>query len=191
MRIPSATLGDLNEMDLGAHVLMLCEDWNEPTRYEVGESWAWNNARTWIVLTPVSMYFDEEGVKPPERPTETWVVATYEVNGEGDWISIVCIDPNTGKVVYSVGDGPGYNPDYVGPPSESDIIQNYLSEQEVKRGELAGTPDVMPCYECTRARKMDLRDPIMIQVKALGPIVEARRDPTQTYVLSCGHKTIG
>jgi hypothetical protein len=188
-------------MDLGSHVHLLCEDWNEPTHYEVGESWVWNNARTWIVVTPVNMWFDLAGARGRERPTETWVVATYEHPGEGDWVSITCLDPNSGRVVYQLENSvsrrvkPGTENqastlEFLSDRDRAEIAREYWEEQEEKRGELAGTPTVMPCYECTRARGMDVNDPIMIAVKALGPVVEAHRDPTQTYVLSCGHKTI-
>jgi hypothetical protein len=199
MRVPNATLGDLHEQDLGAHVHLLCEDWNEPTRYEVGESWVWNNARTWIVITPITMWFDDPEERSTERGTETWVVTTYEQPGEGDWVSITCLDPNTGRVVYQLENSASRRVERgtvnaastVGFLSEEDrasIAHEYLEEQEEKRGELAGSPDTLPCYECMR--QLGRQKPPEVKVEKLGPIAEARRDPTQTYVLSCGHITM-
>lgn len=66
-------------------------------------------------------------------------------------------------------------------------------EYEEARGHLAGTPEFLPCYECSRAAGVDVfDDSALIQhaVVKLGGVVEARRDATQTYILSCGHTTI-
>lgn len=64
---------------------------------------------------------------------------------------------------------------------------------EESRGALAGTPEFLPCYTCTRSagrNPMDDSQLIEHAVVRLGGVVEQRRDPTQTYVLSCGHTTI-
>ena len=53
-------------------------------------------------------------------------------------------------------------------------------EAEAARGDLAFAPDALPCYVCDRT----------VTVTALGPVVEARRDPTQSYRLACGHAAI-
>ena len=51
---------------------------------------------------------------------------------------------------------------------------------ESSRGELAMVPEQIECYQCGGKRT----------VVKLGPIAEAHRDPTQTYVLACGHTVI-
>jgi hypothetical protein len=54
-------------------------------------------------------------------------------------------------------------------------------------------PDPLVCYACSREagrNVMDDADCIRREVVKLGPIAEAHRDPTQTYVLACGHTTI-
>jgi hypothetical protein len=69
------------------------------------------------------------------------------------------------------------------------------SVYEESRGPLAGTPEFLVCYECSRAAgippdPLDLDGYIEHAVVRLGPIAEPHRDPTQTYVLSCGHTVI-
>jgi hypothetical protein len=61
--------------------------------------------------------------------------------------------------------------------SEADA---YWAKQEA-RGRLAGAPEEILCYRCAGP------EGVMRAVVALGPIADARRDPTQTYVLVCGH----
>lgn len=79
-------------------------------------------------------------------------------------------------------------------PDERAAMEAYY-EKEAARGELAGTPETLPCYECSRIAGVVI-DPlnesnlIERKVVALGPIAEAHRDPTQTYKLACGHVTI-
>jgi len=53
-------------------------------------------------------------------------------------------------------------------------------------------PMRLECYECARGFGVDpFGDAVpKREVKKLGPIAEARRDPTQTYVLTCGHTVI-
>lgn len=81
-----------------------------------------------------------------------------------------------------------YDPDY----------EAYL-EREAERGELAFTPHELPCYACTReairrgCSGLDVMDDnkcLRQEVVSLGRVVEAHRDPTQTYKLACGHITI-
>jgi len=62
----------------------------------------------------------------------------------------------------------------------------FLQEEEA-RGALAFAPDTMPCYECGGFDGVTAPDRAVVK---LGPIVEARRDPTGTYILDCGHTTI-
>jgi hypothetical protein len=58
-------------------------------------------------------------------------------------------------------------------------------QEEAERGDLAGSPHTLGCYEC---RGFDGINFETQEVVALGPVVGS--DPTQTYVLKCGHTTI-
>jgi len=71
--------------------------------------------------------------------------------------------------------------------AEEEMTEEEWDERQVARGELAGAPDTMECYECLGFDGIHF---IMQKVVKLGPIVEAHRDPTQTYILECGHTTI-
>lgn len=55
---------------------------------------------------------------------------------------------------------------------------------EARRGGLAGTPEQLGCFECGG---FDGRTEPLRTVVGLGGVVEAHRDPTQTYRLVCGH----
>jgi hypothetical protein len=57
-------------------------------------------------------------------------------------------------------------------------------QEEAERGDLAGAPHTLRCYEC---RGFDGVNFETQEVVALGPVVGT--DPTQTYVLKCGHTT--
>ena len=62
-----------------------------------------------------------------------------------------------------------------------------------ERGELAGYPEAIGCVDCTRAAGLDpFDDDKLVQRKLvkLGPVVNARQDATQSYVLECGHTVI-
>lgn len=59
-------------------------------------------------------------------------------------------------------------------------------EYEMSRGELAGVPETMGCYACAG---YDGSDGPERKVVKLGPIVNPQ-DPTQSYVLECGHTII-
>jgi hypothetical protein len=48
-------------------------------------------------------------------------------------------------------------------------------------------PETMECYECGGFNGRDFK---VQRVIRLGPVVEAHRDATQTYVLECGHTVI-
>ena len=58
-------------------------------------------------------------------------------------------------------------------------------EKEMERGDLAFQPDTLPCYECLGFDGT----PVEREVVKLGPVTGAA-DPTQTYVLACGHTVI-
>jgi hypothetical protein len=69
------------------------------------------------------------------------------------------------------------------------------AEAQMARGELAFAPETMECYPCGREHLLVQTDRFGLKfvprtVVALGPIAEAHRDPTQTYVLECGHTAI-
>jgi hypothetical protein len=77
-----------------------------------------------------------------------------------------------------------------------DAYYEWMEERVQRLGaELAMLPDKMECYPCGREHlivetdawgmKFVWRRPIK-----LGPIAEAHRDPTQTYVVECGHVVI-
>jgi hypothetical protein len=61
----------------------------------------------------------------------------------------------------------------------------HCAEQEA-RGDLAGCPETIGCYECGG---FDGHTAPERTVVALGPVVD-RADPTQTYRLACGHTAI-
>lgn len=83
-------------------------------------------------------------------------------------------------------------------PEASAAYREYVEREEKReRGVLGFRDDALPCYECTRKLGDDrYGDPfdestcVQVQVVAPGPVVEQRRDPTQTYRLACGHVTI-
>lgn len=81
-----------------------------------------------------------------------------------------------------------------------DAYYEYMEERVERLGEeLAMLPDFMECYECGHNVLIRTLTPGRIHVGdldfkfvwrrpvRLGPIAEAHRDPTQTYVLECGH----
>lgn len=63
------------------------------------------------------------------------------------------------------------------------MTEDEYYEKETARGELAFAPEVADCFQCDRFG-------VEKKIVALGPIVDARRDPTQSYRLECGHLTI-
>ena len=75
------------------------------------------------------------------------------------------------------------------PDPERDEDPAYLAWQEAEdaRGDLAGYPDTLGCYECGGFDGVTAPERKLVK---LGGIAEAHRDPTQTYVLDCGHVTI-
>jgi hypothetical protein len=105
--------------------------------------------------------------------------------------------------------------DWPGP--EDDPAYLAWCEEQEARGELAGVAETAPCYECGQEARKGIRDEpfeedpsfmlvdckdgkpvgaayplpfITRKIVKLGPVVEQRRDPTQSYVLECGHTTI-
>lgn len=75
---------------------------------------------------------------------------------------------------------------YDGPLPSAEEYAFY--EREATRGELAGAPDMLHCYECGGFTGREEDAPLR-KVTKLGPVVN-RADPTQSYVLECGHTTI-
>lgn len=71
-------------------------------------------------------------------------------------------------------------------PDEDPEYEAYIAA-ELARGDLAFHQDEAPCYECGG---FDGVTAPTRKVVKLGPIVERHRDPTQTYVLECGHTVI-
>jgi hypothetical protein len=70
---------------------------------------------------------------------------------------------------------------------EEDAACDRWHEKELARGELAFCADTAECYEC---RGFDGVHCETRKIVALGHVVEAHRDPTQSYVLECGHTVI-
>lgn len=70
----------------------------------------------------------------------------------------------------------------INPTEEDPAYVAWLEEQDA-RGELAGAPDTMLCHECGGFDGVEKR------VIKKGKIVNSA-DPTQTYVLDCGHVVI-
>lgn len=61
------------------------------------------------------------------------------------------------------------------------------------RDEAAGIGMKTVCWDCTREAGINFSETdrlIKRKIVALGPVVEERRDPTQTYELECGHTVI-
>lgn len=81
-----------------------------------------------------------------------------------------------------------------GPPTEEEAAEEAYYEREMARGELCGAPEEMGCFTCAREAGLDYmapdKDLPQRKVVKMGPIVEAHRDPTASYVLSCGHTVI-
>lgn len=93
-------------------------------------------------------------------------------------------------VVSYVEHGTSRPPEYVTPdlydgplPSAEEVAWH---EHEAARGELAGTPEQMECFECGGFNGVN--GPLRKLVK-LGPVGNLA-DPTQSYILECGHTTI-
>jgi len=47
--------------------------------------------------------------------------------------------------------------------------------------------EMIECYQCPTAT---FHNPVMRKCTALGPVVNQRQDPTQSYQLECGHLAI-
>ncbi len=78
-------------------------------------------------------------------------------------------------------------------PRRTFASEEEWQEYEESRGALAGTPEYLVCYKCTRdagGDPFDEPNAIARKVVRLGGVAEAHRDPTQTYVLECGHTVI-
>jgi hypothetical protein len=82
----------------------------------------------------------------------------------------------------------GYYYDDLGADSPYDDDPDYEAwlEKEEARGELAGAPDTMLCYECGGFDGVTAPSK---KVVAFGPASKGP-DPWQTYVLECGHHAI-
>lgn len=69
----------------------------------------------------------------------------------------------------------------------------YIEERVNRLGiELAMLPDCMECYECGHQHLMVMFDKwgmkyVMRRPVGLGPVIDEKRDPTQTYRVECGH----
>jgi hypothetical protein len=74
-----------------------------------------------------------------------------------------------------------------GPREPADPAYEAYCEAELARGELAGVAETAECYECCGFDGIHFE---IRKIVALGPVVEAHRDPTQSYKLECGHTTI-
>ena len=68
-------------------------------------------------------------------------------------------------------------------PFDSPEYDAWCDRQEA-RGELAGSPEEMDCYGCGG---FDGVTKFSRKVTALGPVIGQGVDPTQTFVLECGH----
>jgi hypothetical protein len=75
------------------------------------------------------------------------------------------------------------------PDDPSPQEQAYLDwcASEAGRGELAGAPDTIGCYECGGFDGVTAPERTVVK---LGRVLEPHRDPTQSYVLDCGHVAI-
>jgi hypothetical protein len=68
----------------------------------------------------------------------------------------------------------------------NDAEEEQWMEREIGRGDLAGCPETIGCYECGGFDGVTAPERKLV---ALGRVVN-RADPTQTYVLACGHTVI-
>lgn len=75
--------------------------------------------------------------------------------------------------------------DYHDPAIDDPDYVAYLETQEA-RGELAGSPETMGCWECGGFDGVTAPERKVVK---LGPVVNPA-DPTQSYKLECGHLTI-
>jgi hypothetical protein len=73
------------------------------------------------------------------------------------------------------------------PQEPADPAYEAYCEAQLARGELAGVAETAECYECCGFDGIHFE---IRKIVALGPVVEAHRDPTQSYKLECGHTTI-
>jgi len=72
-------------------------------------------------------------------------------------------------------------------PDDEDAMSAHY-ELEAARGELAGAPHTLPCYECGGFNpNIPEQDQPHRTVVALGPILQPKFDPTSSYRLDCGH----
>jgi hypothetical protein len=80
------------------------------------------------------------------------------------------------------------------PTCQGEAAYYACMEERVERlgEELAMLPDFMECYDCGREHLMVMEDAwgfrfVWRRPVGLGPVINQRQDPTQTYRLECGH----
>jgi hypothetical protein len=80
-------------------------------------------------------------------------------------------------------DGPDY--DTRGEEAEDDYDPKNHSPRECQEQVCELHPWFLDCYTCGYPK-----GPVKRKVVKLGPIIDEKRDPTQTYILECGHATV-
>lgn len=122
-----------------------------------------------------------------------WVEATSELGAIGEFLRLA----HSGEFGSStrLNAHSGLIPRVTGFKQREFASEDEWHEYELSRGDLAMSPETLPCSSCTReaGRPNDVMDDskcIQRRVVSLGPIAEAHRDPTQTYRLACGHTVI-
>lgn len=127
-------------------------------------------ARTYHTMTVGGVYGTDIDACTDEQAEATAKRLGYDVLD-------VFEDPTLGRVLVVTDD------DYCQP--ESPEAEAFWAA-EAARGELAGAPDELPCYECGG---FDGVTAPSRKVVALGPVTR-RPDPWQTFRLECGHTAI-
>jgi len=99
----------------------------------------------------------------------------------GYWVLASVLDP-ANIPPGDTGDWPGEDAD------PAYLLYSWLREVDYGlRGPIADAPDTMHCYACGGYDGITYKEQAVIE---FGGVAEAHRDPTQVYLLECGHMAI-
>jgi len=101
---------------LDFHVILLAEDWNEPDRYQVGNSSISIGEKENRAFVSTFIRMEWEGSAGP--PVDSYMIASYRIDGineaggpiGAELISTATFDVRTGELAYVTG----YPPDHKG-----------------------------------------------------------------------------
>ena len=94
------TVGGLQQLEdewLGEHVILVCEEWNEPDKYDVGESVIIEGAGYIQVNTPIDMRYEGQA-----EPSRCVAAATYNMGIAGPQLAAMVIFNGDGLISYAV-----------------------------------------------------------------------------------------